>query len=605
MSGKYRLSLKPRDYQVEAAEWALREGSAVVVMPTGSGKTLISLIWVKRLLETGRASKILFLEPTRILVEQTAKYISRVLGVKALPIHGRYPRSRRIDLWRRARIAVATPETAYNDHDIVIGSGYNAIVIDECHHTTGKDAYMKFMEKARDIFRWRLGLSAYIPPTRRREIENVIGSIREWHWSDERIKKYVPEWIGEIYEAELNDAERRVLDVLEETRLNYTGRERMLVNLAIRWFVRDGALALMESLDRETHLSQLLTHIKPLLRNRGIRPLHKLPSLIRVLADHEGFHKAIVFVDRVIVCRRIARELKGYNPVAIYGKARMKEDIRHVLSRAHRVDTKLIVSTSAGEEGLDLPEADLLVIWSNVASPLRFIQRHGRILRLTGRRGLKFVVYIVTPDTPDMDSLIDSLETARRTGIDVPVDEETLESLWRRTTRNRILVVLEDKPLPEDWISELVNMPRDMVREGLRKLASKGMVYYIYTYHGRTYFTYNSLHQLVEEYGEYLDPDEDLVAKVKVYTDNIEHRTLTGRYREVYMRLRRVLEKYSYFTRVKAVIQVPLPTGALQQLIIHYVFRIDDPSILDIVLRNIYSARRLVETPFFKLDIMG
>ncbi len=589
---KYQLKLKPRDYQVEAAKWALSRDGAVIVMPTGSGKTLIALLWSKELLEKGIVKRILVLEPTRILVEQTARYYRRVMGENAIPIHGKYQPEKRRSLWAKAKIAVATPETAYNDYEEIIRNGYDAVIIDECHHTTGKDAYALFMKKTMGLFKKKLGLSAYIPPSRREEISSVIGEIREWSWLDERIRKYVPEWIGEIYEAELNDAEKKILEELEATRLSYTGRERMLVNLAIRWFVRDGALALMESIEKETRLAGLISHIKPLLEQPGVRPLHKLDSLKRILRDHEGFDKAIVFVDRVIVCKRIAEELPDYNPVAIYGKAKMKIDVKKILMKAAKPDTKLIVSTSAGEEGLDLPEADLLVIWSNIASPLRFIQRHGRILRLTGKKKLKFVAYIVTPDTPDMDSLIDSLELARKNGIDIPIDEETLEALWRRTTRNRILSVIDNKPLPLEWIAELVNMPRDMVREGLRRLSEKGYAYYIYTHHGKTYFTRNSIHQLIEEYGEYLDPDLDLEARIKPYIDNSELKAVKGRYIQTRRRLVKMLSKTGYFTRITATLQVPLPTGALQQLNLHYIYRIDDEEILDITLRNIYSAQK-------------
>ncbi len=40
----------------------------------------------------------------------------------------------------------------------------------------------------------------------------------------------------------------------------------------------------------------------------------------------------------------------------------MKGNIRDVLEKAHAEDTQVIVSTSAGEEGPDLPEADLLIV---------------------------------------------------------------------------------------------------------------------------------------------------------------------------------------------------------------------------------------------------
>ncbi len=99
--------------------------------------------------------------------------------------------------------------------------------------------------------------------------------------------------------------------------MNYSGRLRGLVNTAIHWFVRDGALALMESLERETSLAMILSHIKPLLRNPRVRPLYKYSALTRILRDHEGFGKAIIFVDRVITVKKLVELLKDYNTVAI------------------------------------------------------------------------------------------------------------------------------------------------------------------------------------------------------------------------------------------------------------------------------------------------
>ncbi len=592
---KYSLRIQPRDYQLEAAKWALSKKKAVVVMPTGSGKTLIAVIWSKELLDKNQVNKILFLEPTRILVEQVAKYLEKTLGIRAQAIHGKYHPSKRRELWKKTKIAVATPETALNDLKYIIENKYDAIVIDECHHTTGKDAYAKFMEVAGTMFKWKLGLSAHIPISRRKEIEKYIGIIRAWSWSDERIRKYVPEWIGEIYEAELNDVEKKLLEILEETRLSYTGKYRGLVNLAIRWFVRDGALALKESLEKETILASILSHVRPLLDKPGIRPLHKLNALKRVISDHEGFSKAIVFVDRVIVAEKIAEELHYLNPVMIVGKTKLREDLRRVLRKAHDPKTKLVISTSAGEEGIDLPEADLLVIWSNVASPLRFIQRHGRILRLTGRKGLKFVTYIVTPDTPDMDSLIDSLELAKRSGVDIPVDESVLEELWRRTTRNRILTVLSGRPMPAEWIAELINMPLDMVLKGIKRLEDKGMIIYIYTYLGKTYVLPDDLEILYEQYGEYLEPDPFLVARIKPYIDNEELKAVTGTYESVKKKMIRLLRRYEYFSKLSASLQVPLETGALQQVFLHYTFKIESEEVLDTVLKNIFSAKKYVD----------
>jgi len=588
-----RRVIRPRDYQVEAVKWALDRDGAVVVMPTGSGKTLIATLWIRELLGKGIVRRVLVLEPTRILVEQTARYVHEVIGVKAIPIHGETPKDKRKSLWREAIVAVATPETALSDHEVVVEEGFDGIVVDECHHTTGKDAYAEFMR--RTVFRRRLGLSAYIPRSRWTEIERYIGEIRVWSWSDQRIRKYIPPWIGEIYEAELNIVEKKVLEALEETRMEYSGRLRGLVNTAIRWFVRDGAIALRESLERETSLSAILSHIRPLLYRPGVRDLHKLDALERVLRDHEGFRKAIVFIDRVVVVKALTKALKGYNPVAIYGRARMRVDVRSVLEKARSEDVRVIIATSAGEEGLDLPEADLLIIWSNVASPLRFIQRHGRIIRLTGIKSLKFVAYIVTPDTPDMDSLLDSLEIARRSGIDIPVDPDVIESLWRRTTRSRVLALLEGRALPAEWISEIANMPVDLVHKSLHKLGERGDVGYIYTYLGKTYFTTYDLGILEDEFSEYIEPDRSLEAKVKVFIDGRELRAVSGDYGRVLYRLKRIMDKYGSIKKLTAILQVPLPTGALQQVVLHYTYTINNYRVLETVVRNIFSVRRYMK----------
>ena len=585
------MRIKPRDYQIEAARWALSRSGATIVMPTGSGKTLIGVIWALELLKKGVVKKVLFLEPTRILVEQTARYINKVSGFReAVAIHGEKPKKLREELWVKARIAVSTPETALSDYKMIIKNKFDAVVVDECHHTTGKDAYAEFMRRV--SFKRRLGLTAYIPRSRYREIEDFIGEVREWSWSDERIRKYVPDWIGEIYEAELNNAEREVLEELEDARLEYTGRERGLVSTAIRWFVRDGALALKESLERETSLATILGHIKPLLEKPEVRELHKLEALNRILRDHEGFMKAIVFVERVVVARKLESKLKSYNAVALYGKSKMRESVKAVLEKARSSRTKVIVSTSAGEEGVDLPEADLLVIWSNVASPLRFIQRHGRILRLAGRGGVKFVAYIVTPETPDMDSLLDSLEEARKAGVDVPVSSDVIESLWRRTERSRILRIISGRPMPIEWICEAAGAPRDIVEKAIRRLESKGMVIYIYTHHGKTYAQASDVELLEKEYREYLEPNEKLVAKVKPLLPGGESRFITGVYSVVLKKMLKTLARRGALHGVTASIQVPLPTGALQQVNLHYTFTITSSRVLEVVLRNIYSVEK-------------
>jgi len=66
-------SIKPRDYQINAVEYAIRKHRALLLSPTASGKSLIIYILVRYymlLLEEKATDKVLILVPTTSLVEQ-------------------------------------------------------------------------------------------------------------------------------------------------------------------------------------------------------------------------------------------------------------------------------------------------------------------------------------------------------------------------------------------------------------------------------------------------------------------------------------------------------------------------------------------------------
>src|SRR3990167_5782803 len=60
-------------------------------------------------------------------------------------------------------------------------------------------------------------------------------------------------------------------------------------------------------------------------------------------------------------------------------------------------DFNVMVATSIGEEGLDIPKVDLVVFYEPIPSAIRQIQRRGR----TGRQEKGKVIILVTKDTRD------------------------------------------------------------------------------------------------------------------------------------------------------------------------------------------------------------
>jgi len=457
----YRLTTKLREYQQDALAYALEHDRSVCVLPTGTGKTLVGISWAIELLGRGATDRVLVLEPSRFLVEQTARlYITHtdIPDNEVQPIYGAiHPESRR-DLWKRGVVVVCTPQVALNDlftadkQEILYS--FRAVVIDECHRTMGRYAYVKLLEHY--PFQYALGLTATLPKHIRNQVEERISTnVIEWGW-DELRAKYpdydFPDWIGEIYDAELNSEE---VDFLLAVEKDVSTAQAFCK----RAFTRDGALALKETINNpRTRLSwDFPEHLKAQLER--LRELHKLQEVRDILIEHE-FQKAIIFVDRVCIAKKLEEEFRELNPVCFLGRLRLGlEGQKRVLDRARAPEHRLIISTSAGEEGVDLPSADLLIIWSNVASPVRFIQRHGRITRPS--RVLKVVAFIATPgteqaDSPDYDSLFEGLLLAREHGLDLAglTDDESLISVLKtKTFRERVQTLLNSEPLSLEEIA--------------------------------------------------------------------------------------------------------------------------------------------------------
>ena len=577
--------LKPRDYQVEAYKWALAKKRAVVCMPTGTGKTLVAGLWIKELVQRGLARKVLLLEPTRFLVEQTARFLRAKVGLDARPLHGSLPVVLRSRAWE-ARVVVATPEVIVSEWSRFTREGFDALVVDECHHTTGQDPY-KVVVRNYD-FKYRLGLTALVPRSRKSEVESYIGEVRCWDWTHPSIAKYMPQWAAEIYEAPFNSVERRLYESMEALWEELHGAERALLGNAIRWYARDGAAALRETLSRSARLRRLLGDLADLAFDPGVRDLHKLGVLTRILEDHEGFNKAIVFVDRVVVADLIHRSLPGYRTSLILGRRRVEP--RRALEMARRSDTRVVIASSAGEEGIDLPEVDLLVLWSNTASPLRFVQRLGRLLRPKRGGGQKYVAFIVTPDTVDVDSLIDGIVEAGRAGVYVPVEASTVRYLVEISRRRKVLDVLYERPMTVDLIAQALQARNTgRIEAWLRWLGNRGYVAYIYTPYGRVYFLPAQIDQLYKHYTSSLTPKPNVKATITPLCDKAKPKPVKyADYERALNHLTRTLEKCGGLKAVRASV-LSHARGLVRMRNLSYNYLVTDNRLVKVIVDNIYS----------------
>ncbi len=143
-------TVEQRLYQLNLAGKAL-EGSSLVVLPTGLGKTIIALFVIaSRLQRFG--GKALILSPTKPLVDQHAAFFKKVMALpeeEILAFTGSIAPAEREKLWAQGRLIVSTPQVIENDllTKRINLEDVSHITFDEAHRAVGNYAYTFIAEK--------------------------------------------------------------------------------------------------------------------------------------------------------------------------------------------------------------------------------------------------------------------------------------------------------------------------------------------------------------------------------------------------------------------------------------------------------------------------
>jgi Fanconi anemia group M protein len=468
-----RGAVEERAYQVNIARAAL-ERSTLVVLPTGMGKTVIAAMVVAEVLRR-RGGKVLFLAPTKPLVEQHAASLRALLVVDRIALftgEATSPEEREL-LWRENKIVVSTPQVIRNDlrSERISLDDVSLVVFDEAHRAVGDYAYVDVAAAYREVpGRLVLGMTAS-PGSSAEKILEVcdhlgITAVEIRTEYDPDVVPYVHDLAVERIPVDAPDVSkeirRRIQVVFDEQvdrlkkigflagkpkvslkdllaaghearrRLDSGARDgrlygamtaqaiAMKANHAIELAETQGLGSLrsyfekMEAEARSKADVQFLKHAKvqeamKLARESDVEhpKLSKTAWVVRRQFMEKPDSKVIVFAHYRETADRVTQalaRLPGIRPMRFVGQASRGEDVG--LSQKEQVDilekfrageVNVIVATSIGEEGLDIPQVDLVVFYEPVPSEIRTIQRRGR----TGRSAAGRVVMLVTKDTRD------------------------------------------------------------------------------------------------------------------------------------------------------------------------------------------------------------
>ncbi len=445
------MELVPRAYQLAIYNSINEHGNTLVVLPTGLGKTLIALMLIRDRMKTGRC---LFLTPTKPLAKQHCQTILSSLGLSEKNVSlvsGEIAPAKRKGEYM-TDIVVSTPQTIKNDiENGTLEPRFSLVVFDECHRAVGDYAYTFVAEKLRSESCLFVGLTAS-PGGRMDRIREVMGALSidnveiRGH-DDPDVAPYVQKSVVSWIPVELSDHFRQIKKELDSMTarhaqklagmgfpppLKHKGQFMALRTriLNIPHAIKYPALVQYSILLHLLHMTELLEtqgvyplrayleklgekeskSAKLLLNEEGMGRIRKLcekdedhpkmPVLLDTVRKLKG-QKIIVFVQYRAQISRIETVLRegGTSARMFVGK---KDGVTKKIQEETIADFRagkfdVLVASSIGEEGLDIPAVDTVIFYEPVPSEIRSIQRRGRAARL--KEG--HVIVLMTKGTRD------------------------------------------------------------------------------------------------------------------------------------------------------------------------------------------------------------
>lgn len=476
-------AVERRLFQLELASTALK-ASTLVVLPTGLGKTVVALMVLLARLPRGR---ILFLAPTKPLVEQHASYLESVLrdGSIVVQFTGEIPPDRRREMWDEARIVVSTPQVVENDllSRRISLRDVSLIIFDEAHRAVGNYAYVYIAERylREGTDRLVLGITASPGSSLERieEVSSNLGAMRieTKTEADPDVSPFVHEREIEVVKVVVPLEIIRVRTLLEEVledrgealhqlggsdalrmpkRIDRTSKKELLeIQKTLRGMIaKNPSPSLYQAVSVLAEVLKL-QHAVELAETQGVdslaRYLERLDSeasspggskaakrimedprvreavddLARMDVDHPKLRAVLELVEEQLTAKGESRIMVFTNyrdtassvldylqeaaadvirPVRFVGQSSRTGDEglsqkkqAEILSKFREGEYNVLIATSVGEEGIDIPATDLVLFYEPVPSEIRSIQRKGR----TGRARAGRVVVLVARGTRD------------------------------------------------------------------------------------------------------------------------------------------------------------------------------------------------------------
>ena len=364
-------NIKLRSYQKNAMDrWMLQKRGSIV-MPTGSGKTMLAL----KIIEELNTSTFIVV-PTLDLVRQWREVLHKNFDIEI----GEYTGENK----KLEGITVSTYDSAYINAEY-LGNKFKLLVFDEVHHLPA-EGYRQIAEFFASPF--RLGLTA----TYEREdgLHEILprligGKVFEIH-TDDLTGKHLSEYEVEKINIELTEEEKKLYSFYQNKFRRYLSSRHIKIRNP-----RDFQKIIMRSgFDPKAREALIAWRKAERIAYNSKGKIEKIEELL------DKKNRTIIFTRYNDMVYEISKRF--FIPCITY-KTDSKER-KEIFDGFKYGEYKALVSSQVLDEGIDVPEANIGIIVSGTGSNREYIQRLGRILRPI--EGKKAVLYeLVTKGTKE------------------------------------------------------------------------------------------------------------------------------------------------------------------------------------------------------------
>jgi len=352
----YDISLKTfemRDYQINSIKAWISDvntvGQGIVKAPTGSGKSVIAIISALQMLKNKPNSKIVYAVNSTTLLKQFQNFAKRE-DLPFLLVSGEVNELQKGQKSDFIALSVSyyysQKKRGQNQKLKELIQNADLIIVDEAHHTPANILKSLLLDSPNSI---RLGLSATPIREDGKELE-ILGLLGKIAYS--------------INYTEL--VQKHYLVPLEYIQFTPKVSQKLANKLKmVKESYNDQAFAKLYSAKLRLFENSLFTN-KQIVQK--VKEINKYPALI--------------IVRRIAIAKKLTQMFNENGIVSDYvtSKTNLEERVSKIESLKNG-KLQTLISTSLADEGLDIPNLQLVVLLSQGKSRIKLVQRIGRVMR--------------------------------------------------------------------------------------------------------------------------------------------------------------------------------------------------------------------------------